>query len=189
MWSNTPSQDPDNAFSFLAPTIQYGKFGAILTLETLGRRWRWEKTKVWRFFQKYGDAFSLHRLPGAYGCLIVNNLYPTGCEWVNPTKEDIANVIQKLRTVSGWTERYGTDNEHLNRLVAYHSRRAIPEEGRVALLDDIKRVYLSQCWSCKNCGNDCRSNNQTKGVVTAIKIRGPCYASDQLLTDRRIFYA
>ena len=189
LWSNTTYQDPDNAFSFLAPTIQYGKFGAILTLETLGRRWRWEKTKVWRFFQKYGDAFSLHRLPGAYGCLIVNNLYPTGCEWVNPTKEDIANVIQKLRTVSGWTERYGTDNEHLNRLVAYHSRRAIPEESRVALLDDIKRVYLSQCWNCKNCGNDCRSNNQTKGVVTAIKIRGPCYASDQLLTDRRIFYA
>ena len=189
LWSNTTYQDPDNAFSFLAPTIQYGKFGAILTLETLGRRWRWEKTKVWRFFQKYGDAFSLHRLPGAYGCLIVNNLYPTGCEWVNPTKEDIANVIQKLRTVSGWTERYGTDNEHLNRLVAYHSRRAIPEESRVALLDDIKRVYISQCWNCKNCGNDCRSNNQTKCVVTAIKIRGPCYASDQLLTDRRIFYA
>ena len=33
-------------------------------MEALGRRWGWEKTKVWRFFQKNGDAFALHRLPG-----------------------------------------------------------------------------------------------------------------------------
>ena len=38
-------------------SIQFGKFGAVLTLETLGQRWNWEKTKVWRFFQKHGDVF------------------------------------------------------------------------------------------------------------------------------------
>ena len=74
LWCHTVSEDLGDAFSFLAPTIQFGKFGAVLTLETLGQRWNWEKTKVWRFFQKHGDAFMLHRLPGAYGCLIFNKL-------------------------------------------------------------------------------------------------------------------
>jgi len=32
--------------SFFAPVIRYGKYGANLTLETLGQRWGWEKTKV-----------------------------------------------------------------------------------------------------------------------------------------------
>ena len=63
LWCHTVSEDESNAFSFLAPTIQFGRFGAVITLENLGRRWNWEKTKVWRFFQKYGDAFALHRLP------------------------------------------------------------------------------------------------------------------------------
>ena len=45
---------PGNAFSFLAPAVQYGKYGAVLTLEILGQRWGGEKTKVWRFFQKHG---------------------------------------------------------------------------------------------------------------------------------------
>lgn len=66
LWCHTVSEDFGNAFSFLAPTVQIGKFGAVLTLETLGQRWNWEKTKVWRFFQKHGDAFMLHRLPGAF---------------------------------------------------------------------------------------------------------------------------
>lgn len=38
LWCHTVSQDPDNAFSFLSPTVQFGKFGAVLTLETLGQR-------------------------------------------------------------------------------------------------------------------------------------------------------
>ncbi len=178
LWCHTVHEDLDNAFSFLAPTVQYGKFGAVLTLETLGKRWRWEKTKVWRFFKKHGDAFSLYRLPGAYGCLIINNLYPTGREWVVPTNEDIAKLIEQLRDASGWTEKYGSDNEHLNRLVAYHSRRAIPEESRVALSIDIKRAYLSLCWNCKNCKKDCLSINTKEAVAKTNKIRGPCNTAD-----------
>ena len=69
LWCHTTVEDPGNAFSFLAPAVQYGKYGAILTLETLGRRWGWEKTKVWRFFQAHGDVFALRRLPGSLGCL------------------------------------------------------------------------------------------------------------------------
>ena len=80
LWCHTTWMDTHNVFSCLAPAVQYGKTGAALTLETLGQRWGWEKTKVWRFFQRHGDAFSLYRLPGSYGCLIFNKLYPTDTE-------------------------------------------------------------------------------------------------------------
>lgn len=66
LWCHTVWQETGNAFSYLAPAVQFGRLGAALTLEALGRRWGWEKTKVWRFFQKNGDAFALHRLPGSY---------------------------------------------------------------------------------------------------------------------------
>ncbi|MBQ8086692.1 MAG: hypothetical protein IJ232_11370 [Lachnospiraceae bacterium] len=72
LWCHTAVNDPNNAFSYMAPAIQYGKYGAILTLETLGQRWGWEKTKVWRFMKKHGDVFALYRLSSAYGCLIFN---------------------------------------------------------------------------------------------------------------------
>lgn len=57
LWCHTVSEDFGNAFSFLAPTVQIGKFGAVLTLETLGQRWNWEKTKVWRFFSETWGCF------------------------------------------------------------------------------------------------------------------------------------
>ena len=72
LWVHTVFRDYGNAFSFLAPAIQYGKYGSVLTLETLGKRWGWEKTKVWRFFKKFGADFALYRLPGTYGCVICN---------------------------------------------------------------------------------------------------------------------
>ena len=65
LWCHTVSMDPHNAFSFFAPVCQYGKTGVFLTLENLGQRWRWEKTKVWRFLQKHKDVFTLYRLPGS----------------------------------------------------------------------------------------------------------------------------
>jgi len=80
LWCHTTYEDYGNAFSFLAPVVQYGRFGSVLTLETLGERWGWEKTKVWRFFKKHGDVFSLYRLPSSYGCLVFNASYPTGAD-------------------------------------------------------------------------------------------------------------
>ena len=53
LWCHTVWQDRGNAFSHMAPTVQFGLYGAILTLESLGQRWGWEKTKVWRFFRKH----------------------------------------------------------------------------------------------------------------------------------------
>ena len=78
LWCHTVWQESSNAFSFSAPAVQFGQYGAVLTLESLGRRWGWEKTKVWRFFRKHADAFPLYKLPGAFGCLIFNAVYPTG---------------------------------------------------------------------------------------------------------------
>ena len=87
LWCHTTYEDYGNAFSFLAPVVQYGRFGSVLTLETLGERWGWEKTKVWRFFKKHGDVFSLYRLPSSYGCLVFNASYPTGADIQLPEQE------------------------------------------------------------------------------------------------------
>ncbi len=72
LWCHSVWQDPSNVFSHIAPAVQFGRYGAVLTLEALGRRWGWEKTKVWRFFRKHADAFPLFKLPGSFGCLIFN---------------------------------------------------------------------------------------------------------------------
>ncbi len=78
LWCHTVWEDSDNGFSFFAPVVQYGQYGANLTLETLGQRWGWEKTKVWRFLKKHGDAFALYRLPGSYpvSCALPGALRP-----------------------------------------------------------------------------------------------------------------
>ena len=101
LWCHTVWQETGNAFSYLAPAVQFGRLGAALTLEALGRRWSWEKTKVWRFFQKNGDAFALHRLPGSYGCLIFNRLYPLDTEASLPTGAEIERIIEKMRICAG----------------------------------------------------------------------------------------
>ena len=69
LWCHTVSEEPGNAFSFMVPAVQYGNYGAILTMEKLGQRWGWEKTKVWRFFKKHGDVFALYRLVGSEMCI------------------------------------------------------------------------------------------------------------------------
>ena len=98
LWCHTVWQDPGNAFSHIAPAVQYGKYGAVLTLETLGRRWGWEKTKVWRFFKKHADAFPLYKLPGSFGCLIFNTGYPAGTSFSLPESNQIkTEVIRQFK--------------------------------------------------------------------------------------------
>ena len=174
-----------HAFSFLAPTAQYGQYGAALTLEALGQRWGWEKTKVWRFFQKHGDVFSLYRLPGAYGCLIFNKLYPTGTEVSLPDHAEVVRIIDEMRISARNTHISGSDNVRFNKMILWYSRsiteRKIPNtdqessESRVALSDPIIRAYLSHCWNCKNCVYDCRSVLvKTIQSADTNNIRGPC---------------
>ena len=176
LWCHTAYRDYGNAFSFLAPAIQFDKYGSVLTLETLGKRWGWEKTKVCRFFKKYGEYFSLYRLPASYGCVIFNQYYPTQDEVVMPEQEAVMSIFKEILIRARNTHTEGTCNEKLNRFVAWWSRRMLKvweasvqnqsedcdctENGSgegarkfsVAILAPIIRVYISHG---RNCINDC----------------------------------
>ena len=182
LWCHTAYRDYGNAFSFLAPAIQYDKYGSVLTLETLGKRWGWEKTKVCRFFKKYEEHFRLYRLPASYGCVIFNQCYPTQDETVMPEQGAVMSIFKEILIQARNTHTEGTRNERLNRFVAWWSRRMLkrweesvqnqsevrdcPEnesgEGvrktSVAILTPIIRAYISHGRNCKysrNCINDC----------------------------------
>jgi hypothetical protein len=162
LWCHTVFEDQNNAFSHIAPVVQFGQYGALLTLEKLGTRWGWEKTKVWRFFHKYGDVFALHKLPGSYGCLVFNSQYPTGADIATPSEAEIVRILSEMRIMGQNAHKSGSDHERMNRFVAWYSKKLLPpadekragevSENRVALS---LRVYISLCKSCKNCSYDC----------------------------------
>ncbi len=167
LWCHTAWQDPGNAFSHMAPTVQFGQYGSILTLEALGQRWGWEKTKVWRFFQKYADAFPLVKLPGSFGCLIFNLTYPTESHLVLPSSTQVRRILDQIRIKGHNAHFNGTDHERLCRMVAWYSKTVIREigedvhgqsdtEGRVALSSPIIRAYFSLCGNCTSCNKDWR---------------------------------
>jgi len=169
LWCHTVWQDPNNAFSYMAPAVQYGRHGAIQTLESLGHRWRWEKTKVWRFFKKHADAFPLYKLPGAFGCLILNSAYPTKQQFSLPETAQIMRIVAEMCAV-GKNAHFtvGSDHQRLNRIIAAYSFRltaelektSVPavEKNRVALSDYYNiRAYFSPCWHCKDFIKDCQS--------------------------------
>lgn len=163
LWCHTTYEDYGNAFSFLAPVVQYGRFGSVLTLETLGERWSWEKTKVWRFFKKHGDVFSLYRLPSSYGCLVFNAAYPTGAGIQLPEQEMVMRILREILICSTYKYKGNSENLRVNHMVAWYSKTVIssqqlqsaPEisECRVALSAPITRAYLSHGWNCKHCRN------------------------------------
>ena len=194
LWCHPVWQETGNAFSCLAPAVQFGRLGAALTLEALGRRWGWEKTKVWRFFQKNGDAFALHRLPGSYGCLIFNRLYPLDTEASLPTGAEIERIIEKMRICAGNAHIGGSDNARLNKMILWYSRRIIimrttdyaeqASENRVALSSPIIRAYTSLCWNCQSCIYDCRGVSSRLCRIDANHIRGPCAYADLFLNSR-----
>lgn len=195
LWCHTVSEEPGNAFSFMAPAVQYGNYGAILTMEKLGKRWGWEKTKVWRFFKKHGDVFALYRLPGSYGCLVFNKSYPMDTEVSLPKQTEILRILGEIRIWGANTHKVGSDNDHINRLVTWYSRNAVEksndnvEENRVALSDSIIRAYFSPCWNCKNCEYVCRSKEYSGlKVQESNKIRGPCRPTDITKIAKEMFY-
>lgn len=165
LWCHTTWQDSRNAFSFMAPTVQFGGYGAVLTLETLGRRWGWERTKVWRFFKKHESDFPLYRLPGSYGCLIFNSTYPADQPFSLPEQAEIERILSGIRILGKNTHAKGSDHVRLCKMVLWHSRTLTAErnnvataaqEGRVAVSPVIKYAHVSLCWNCKNCNYDCR---------------------------------
>ncbi|MBQ1362849.1 MAG: hypothetical protein IIY43_07340 [Oscillospiraceae bacterium] len=198
LWLHTVSMDPRNAFSFFAPVCQYGKYGVFLTLETLGQRWGWEKTKVWRFLQKHEDVFTLYRLPGSYGCLIFNKLYPCDQEILLPTVEDINRILAYVHHCSQDCVRRGSLREHMSRMVVWYSRRylrsvgMLPSSGaqkaRVALFSSLYRAYLSLCWNWKNGKYDCPNYGLRESVGQCSNtIRGPCVTVDLSIVAKEYF--
>ena len=158
IWCHTVWKEPSNAFSHLAPAVQFGQYGAVLTLESLGRRWGWEKTKVWRFFRKHADAFPLYKLPGSFGCLILNAAYPTGERFSLPSQAQVERILNEIRKKGGNAhEKQASDHVRICKLVAWYSRAVLlqdrdlaapakSEESRVAYQDRyITRVYFSPC--------------------------------------------
>ena len=203
LWCHTTFEDRSNAFSFFAPVVQYGKYGAALTLETLGQRWGWEKTKVWRFFKKHGDVFSLCRLPSSYGCLIFNTQYPTGAEIMLPSQEEVVSILAEILISGNYKYKENSENTKLNHMIAWHSAKVIntrqvesallEEKGRVAPFAPIIRAYISHGWNCKHCRN---CQYACRGVLLSAlsdfscnhSIRGPCVPINNDLTNRRTTY-
>lgn len=177
LWCHTVWQDPGNAFSHMAPSIQFGKYGAVLTLETFGHRWGWEKTKVWRFFKKHADAFPLQKLPGSFGCLIFNTAYPTGALFSLPEPAQVKRILEGIRI---WGRNAhiesACDHERVNHWVAWYSRKVIPQisqtqaapaatSHRVAVSAPlITRAYFSPCRHCKSFNEDCQGIEGTSPV-------------------------
>ncbi len=175
LWCHTTYEDYGNAFSFLAPVVQYGKYGCAVSMEILGKRWGWEKTKVWRFLHKHSDTFLMIPLPGAFGCIIYNKMYQTEKALAMPTREDVYDILAVIRASGDTTRVLGTDNERLNHMIAWWSRCAMQNrksesdnssENRqqdqsaqmeskcpVARFDPITRAYFSHGWNCNTCRN------------------------------------
>ena len=155
IWCHTVSEEPGNAFSFIAPAVQYG----------------------------------------SYGCLVFNKSYPMDTEVSLPEQAEFLRILDEIRIWGANTHKVGSDNEHINRLVAWYSRNAVEksidnvEENRVALSDSIIRAYFSPCWNCKNCEYVCRSKEYSGlKVQESNKIRGPCRPTDITKIAKEMFY-
>jgi len=182
LWCHTVWHDTRNPLSFAAPAVQYGRKGIALTLDTLGTRWNWEKTKVWRFFRKHEDAFALHKLPGSFGCLIVNKQYPDYQHDEAVVRENIMRILNEMRIWGKNTHFAGADNNRINRLcVLYSQYHTDPEsllaaffsaKNRVALSPLYKRAYFSDCWNCVNSYKCIEVGDIDK--LSSTPIRGPC---------------
>ena len=165
LWCHTVSEDPDDAFSFLSPCIRFGRDRSFLSLETLGRRWHWEKTKVWRFFKKYSETFSLYRLPGSYGCLVFKYVYLLNETASLPSQTEVETLF---RQITGAGKTCGGVNAESRK------KREQADAIRVSFCGNIKRAYISLCRHCKNCNYDCKSNyiSPKKELLTG-RSRGP----------------
>lgn len=169
LWCHTVWQEPSNVFSHMAPSVQFGQYGAVLTLEFLGRRWRWEKTKVWRFFRKHADAFPLYKLPGSFGCLVFNAAYPTGERIPQPAMDQIERILSEIRILGrNARNKTSSDRAQLCKLVAWYSRTILQQEqtktgqasaveSRVAHSDcNNTRAYFSPCKILEYVWEDCQ---------------------------------
>lgn len=193
LWCHTTYKDHGNAFSFLCPVIQYGKYGSLLSMEYLGGRWGWERTKVWRFFQNHACTFALYRMPGSFGSLIFNLSYFEDDRVTMPSEGKILFLLGKIREVSRKGITADSDRDKVNRMIAWNSGKVLRElissmdqveaESRVADTDNNTHAYFSHGRNCKygrNCIYDCQGvvlgASRSLETILGILIRaGPEY--------------
>ena len=128
LWCHTTYKDLGNAFSFLCPVIQYGRYGSLLSMDYLGSRWGWERTKVWRFFQNNACTFGLHRMPGAFGSLIFNLAYFEDDRVTMPSDGKILYLLVKIREASRKGIKADSDRNKVNRMIAWNSGKVIASQ-------------------------------------------------------------
>lgn len=195
LWCHSVWRDKANAFSYLAPAIQFSKTDAVMTLDSIGRRWGWEKTKVWRFFKKYAADFPLHKLPGSYGCVIFNTSYPGAEELQGQLSAQIMRLTEQIRILASKTHKAGlSDHEFFGRLVTWYSRRVVDHlkldsdeaENRVAHPSAIYiRAYFSPC-NDNSFSFGCQSNRYSKYPIEYKKhiSKGPGVRAGPFHTDK-----
>ena len=174
LWIHTIYRDSDSPLSNIVPLVQFDT-GPALTLASLGNRWGWERTKVWRFFKKYADTFFLFKLPGSYGAVVCNMMY---CQTENAhsVRKTISRFVCKIlilgrNTLSG-QKTYLRLNRLLRLFGAVVGKMFFWLKSRVAPRSLYTRAYISS-WIELSGLLDCkRVFGGTGSVRNPIMIRG-----------------
>lgn len=174
LWIHTIYRDSDSPLSKIVPLVQFDT-GPALTLASLGNRWGWERTKVWRFFKKYADTFFLFKLPGSYGAVVCNMMY---CQTENAhsVRKTISRFVCKIlilgrNTLSG-QKTYLRLNRLLRLFGAVVGKMFFWLKSRVAPRSLYTRAYISS-WIDLSGLLDCkRVFGGTSSVRDPIMIRG-----------------
>ena len=174
LWIHTIYRDSDSPLSNIVPLVQFDT-GPALTLASLGNRWGWERTKVWRFFKKYADTFFLFKLPGSYGAVVCNMMY---CQTENAhsVRKTISRFVCKIlilgrNTLSG-QKTYLRLNRLLRLFGAVVGKMFFWLKSRVAPRSLYTRAYISS-WIDLSGLLDCkRVFGGTSSVRDPIMIRG-----------------
>jgi hypothetical protein len=178
IWCHTVANDSSNIFSCLFPCIQFHRNLAAVTLETLGKRWGWNKTKVQRFFVKHKETFCIRKLPGSYGCIIFNRAYDDMRNTEEPSGNQISTLCQIIKKNTKNNRKNMTDRMHFCMLVLKYSRKClhlIRAENRVS--SPFKRTYIS-LMNCivyemhKDCGRTIYPFNHSSTDISKNKNRG-----------------
>lgn len=103
-----------NPFSYTSPCVMLNG-NSILTLDMLGSRWHWEKTKVHRFFKKHSSDFVLRKCPGNFGCVIYN--YSQTDNRVIPSQSDVNQIVSLCLYYGRKMKRLGNNNDHINHIL------------------------------------------------------------------------
>lgn len=115
LYLHTVYREQYQPFSEKFPAILYKKDMPILTLETLAKRWLWDKQRVYRFFKRYANYFKLVKLQSSYGCAIFNIAYPIDETVVIPTQDECFAIVNRFKS-------YGDGFFHSDEILANQNK-------------------------------------------------------------------